>query len=284
MVLKEYISLMRVRQWYKNLLVFLALIFVGSAAQPGWFYLTCLGFISLSCMSSVGYIINDIVDLNADRAHPEKRSRPLASGKIKKGGAIILMLILFTISLYLAQYLGINFLYAVISLFVLTQFYSFFFKRIVFADILVIAILFVIRAVSGVYIINVEISMWLILCPFFLSLFLSTGKRRSNLVLLKEKAAETKKVLQYYTVELTDSLILISTTLFIISYTLYCFLSDHNHLIYTLPFALYVIFRYFYLIKSGSIIARHPEKIRKDIPIVLGILLWIISVIVILYI
>ena len=171
-----------------------------------------------------------------------------------------------------------------ISLFVLTQFYSFFFKRIVFADILVIAILFVIRAVSGVYIINVEISMWLILCPFFLSLFLSTGKRRSNLVLLKEKAAETKKVLQYYTVELTDSLILISTTLFIISYTLYCFLSDHNHLIYTLPFALYVIFRYFYLIKSGSIIARHPEKIRKDIPIVLGILLWIISVIVILYI
>ena len=284
MVLKEYISLMRVRQWYKNLLVFLALIFVGSAAQPGWFYLTCLGFISLSCMSSVGYIINDIVDLNADRAHPEKRSRPLASGKIKKGGAIILMLILFTISLYLAQYLGINFLYAVISLFVLTQLYSFFFKRIVFADILVIAILFVIRAVSGVYIINVEISMWLILCPFFLSLFLSTGKRRSNLVLLKEKAAETKKVLQYYTVELTDSLILISTTLFIISYTLYCFLSDHNHLIYTLPFALYVIFRYFYLIKSGSIIARHPEKIRKDIPIVLGILLWIISVIVILYI
>ncbi|PIN75785.1 hypothetical protein COV17_03510 [Candidatus Woesearchaeota archaeon CG10_big_fil_rev_8_21_14_0_10_36_11] len=274
---------MRVRQWYKNIVVFLALFFVGSVARPEWLYFTIVGFFSLSFMSSVGYIINDIIDLKADQLHPEKKCRPLAAGKIRKASAVLLMILLFAISLFLAQMLGRNFLYAVLSLFVLTQLYSFFFKKILFADILIIAILFVIRSISGVYIINVEITIWLILCPFFLSLFLSTGKRRSDLTLLKENASQTKKVLKDYTIELTNYLLIISTTLFIISYTFYCFLSAHKNLIYTLPFALFVIFRYFYLINSGSIIARHPEKIFQDKNIVVGILLWIVSTIIILY-
>ena len=129
-----------------------------------------------------------------------------------------------------------------------------------------------------------KISPWLILCPFFLSLFLSIGKRHADLNLLKDKAQKTRKVLREYNHGLTSSLMTISTTLLIISYALYCFLSIHPNLLYTLPFALFVIFRYLYLINKGSIIARHPEKIVKDSEMLTGVFLWIIITIVLLYV
>ncbi|MBU0457143.1 MAG: UbiA prenyltransferase family protein [Nanoarchaeota archaeon] len=273
---KDHLNLVRVKQWYKNLVVFLPIFFVGHLLIGNELYLTFLGFLSLSLVSSVNYIINDIIDLKADRLHPEKKSRPLATNKISRTWAIILSFLLLIISFTLSWSLGVFFFYSVIGLFILSQLYSFFFKNIIFVDILTIAVLFVIRAVSGAYIINVKISPWLILCPFFLSLFLSIGKRHSDLNLLKENAFLTRKVLKDYNSELTSSLMTISTTLLIISYALYSFLSDHQNLIYTLPFALFVIFRYFYLINSKSIIARHPEKIIKDKNMIIGIILWIL--------
>ena len=282
--MKKYISLIRVRQWYKNILVFLALFFSGNLFNPSMIISSVLAFFSLSFMSSAGYIINDLIDLKKDQCHPEKKTRPLASGKICKTNAVIMVLILFSFSLFLATKLTPTFIYFVLGLFVLTQLYTFFLKNIIFADILTISSLFVIRAISGAYVIDVKVSPWLILCPFFLSLFLSVGKRHADLHLLKENAKDTRKILQEYTKELTNSMMVISTTLLIISYALYSFLSEHPNLLFTLPFALFTIFKFYHLINSGSIIARHPEKIIKDKEMIIGIVLWIIITAGVIYI
>ena len=201
----------------------------------------------------------------------------MAAGTISLPFALGMALILFLGSFFLSyNYLNLTFLFFALGLFILTQLYSFLLKNILFADILTIAILFVLRAISGAFVINVKISPWLILCPFFLSLFLSVGKRHSDLLLLQNNAAQTRKVLQEYSLNLTGSLMNIFTTLLIVSYALYSFLSEHNYLLLTLPFALFVIFRYYYLIISNSPIARHPEKIFADKQMLCGIFLWLI--------
>jgi 4-hydroxybenzoate polyprenyltransferase len=276
MNIKDLISLIRVKQWYKNFLIFLAIFFVGQFFQLEILTLTIVGFIVLCLNSSAGYIINDIIDLDKDKKHPEKRKRAIASGKIKPFTAGVISLLFLISALTISISLSKLFFYIVLALFLLTQIYSFFLKKIVFADILTIAVLFVLRAISGALLINVEISPWLILCPFFLSLFLSVGKRHSDLLLLKENASKTRKVLQEYNNGITNYLMVISTTLLMISYALYCFLSNHNYLLVTLPFALFVVFRFFYIINQGSIIARHPEEVIKDKEMVIGILLWIL--------
>ena len=275
---------MRVRQWYKNLVIFLAIFFSGNLLQLQSIYLSLLGFVALCLISSGNYIFNDLADIEKDKKHPEKKHRALAAGKIEPTPAVLLALFLLLLGLSLSVWLGKFFLTTVIALILLTKIYTYFLKKIVFADILTIASLFVLRAISGAQVINVKVSPWLILCPFFLSLFLSIGKRHANLDLLKNKAYLTRKTLKIYTKDLTNSLMLISTTLLIISYALYSFLSDHQNLLYTLPFALFVIFRYYYLITQGSIIARNPEKLFKDKNIVIGTLLWIILTAVLIYI
>jgi 4-hydroxybenzoate polyprenyltransferase len=282
--MKDYLSLMRVRQWYKNLLVFLAIFFSGNLFDSSLLLSTVIAFLSLSFISSCGYVINDLIDIKKDQIHPEKKNRPLASGKISKLNAGILTVLLFVVSLLLAWYLDFNFLGFILVIFVTTQIYSFFLKNIAFADILTIAVLFVLRAVSGAVLIRVNISPWLILCPFFLSIFLSVGKRHSDLLLMGKEAHKTRAALKFYNNHLDQALMIISTTLLVISYALYSFLSQSQNLLYTLPFALFVIFRYLALIYSGSMIARHPEKIIKDKQILIGVLIWILLTAVLIYI
>ncbi|MBT4651131.1 decaprenyl-phosphate phosphoribosyltransferase [Candidatus Woesearchaeota archaeon] len=284
MELKHFLNLIRVRQWYKNLVIFLALFFSGNLFHLKPLTFSILGFISLCLISSTNYIINDLVDLKKDQLHPEKKLRPLANNTISKETAIISAIIFFLISVTLAAALNINFLYLVLAILILSQIYTFYLKHILFGDILAIASLFVLRAISGAYLIEVKISPWLILCPFFLSIFLTIGKRHADLLFLKEKAHSTRKVLKEYTLTTTNSLMVISTTLLIISYALYSFLSQHQKLLYTLPFALYVIFRYFNLINEGSEITRHPEKSFRDKPLMIGTLLWVITTLIIIYI
>lgn len=276
MKFKDFIHLLRVPQWYKNLVVFLALFFSGNIFNGDMLVSSILAFVSLALISSANYIINDIMDIKKDKLHPEKRNRLLAAGRISITKGLITGAIVAILGVALAYFLGRHFLYAAIALILLSQLYTFYLKNIVFADILTIATLFVIRAISGALATNVTISPWLILCPFFLSLFLSVGKRHAELHLLKEKAAATREVLQEYTPKLTDSFMVVSTTLLIISYALYSFLSEHRNLLYTLPFALFVIFRFYYLIQNGSEIGRHPEKVIKDKAMIIGMLLWVL--------
>ena len=274
--LSKWINLFRIRQWYKNLLIFLPLFFIAGIFDSQNFFLTLLGFLCLCLVSSATYIINDLVDIKKDRLNPEKSLRPLAAGTIKTSSAIFVMLILLSGSLVLSYSLDFFFFLALCGIFLFGQLYTFWLKRIIFADILTIATLFVIRAISGVFIIKVSISPWLILCPFFLSLFLSVGKRHSEQLLMGEKAMETRGVLKDYDPTLTNALMIISTTLLVASYALYSILSEHDYLILTLPFALFVIFRFFWLIQQGSLIARHPERIVSDLGMVAGVLLWVI--------
>ncbi len=277
------LRLMRIKQWYKNLMIFLPIFFVGGLFNFQYLYLSILGFFSLCFLSSGNYIINDLIDIKKDQLHPEKKSRPLASGEVGKGTAITLTALLFICSFSIAIYVNLGFILFLGVMFLLTLAYSLYLKNLVFVDILIISTLFVLRAVAGALAIKVGISPWLVLCPFFLALFLAVGKRHADLLLLKENAIFTRKVLQEYTLDLTNSLMIISTVLLMISYSMYSFLSGHEYLIFTLPIAIYVIFRFFYLIQNGSEIARHPEKVIYDKGMIIGTLLWGITTAIIIY-
>lgn len=280
----DFVKIARPQQWYKNLLVFLPLVFVGRLFNLQSIKLTIIAFISLCAISSANYIINDFIDLEKDKHHPEKKTRPLAAGTLKKTYAIIEAGFMLVAALWLAfKFPNKLFFMSVIALFVITQAYSIFLKKQLFADILSIGANFVIRASAGTFALDVKNSPWLILCTFFLSLYLSVGKRAAEFSFLGNEAKNHRETLLYYTKEITQPLLIISTTLLITAYSLYSFLSERNSLLYTLPFALYVIFRYFYLIEIGSEIARHPEKAFKDKNMLIGIILWGITTLLLLY-
>jgi len=276
-------NLLRVSQWYKNLLIYLPLIFIGQLFDLESLSVVTMGFICLCLISSVNYIINDILDREKDRNHPEKKNRPIASGKISVGFASFLAFFLFVTSGIISLYLSFGFFLVVMALFVLTQIYSFGMKNEPFADILMIGINFVLRAVSGTFLIDSIISPWLILCTFFLSLFLSSAKRHSDIVLMGENAWRHKKVLKFYDIKITGLLMILFTSLLVMSYALYSFLSQYPNLIWTLPLALYVILRYYSLAMKGDIIARHPERAILDRRLVLGVLFWSFLVLFIIY-
>jgi 4-hydroxybenzoate polyprenyltransferase len=286
--IKALISLVRVRQWYKNLLVFLALIFVGKLFSWTYLVINIMAFVSLCLISSSYYIINDLKDIKRDRIHPEKCHRPLAAGIFSKWQAVILFLTFFISALVIAWQINREFFYVVLILFLVCQIYTFFLKGIVFADILTVSTMFVIRAIAGALAISVYISPWLILCPFFLAMFMVIGKRRSDLFLLKSKDKEEnikeKGIITDYSFELTSSLMNISTAMLILSYALYCFLSNQENLMFTLPFALFVIFQYHGLVINNSVIARQPEKIFKSKRLLIGIALWLIITFILLYV
>ena len=278
-----FFNLIRVRQYYKNLLVFLVLIFAGLAFDLNAIGLTLLGFVSLCFISSTNYILNDIFDVEADKKHPEKKNRAIASGKISVFWAGVLAAIFAVVSLVIAWFLSENFFYLIIFLFMFTQIYSIYLKNQIFLDIIAIAINFVIRAVSGALILGVVASPWLISCAFFLSLFLAIGKRKGDLILLGKDAVNHKKVLKYYTKELLDKLLIIVIALLFASYSLYSFLGEYPMLI-TLPIVFYVILRYLYLIEENSMIIRSPGKVYKDKGILIGIIIWILLSIFLIYI
>ena len=282
MLFKNLIRICRPQQWYKNLLVFLPIIFKGSLFNTHLLFLTFLGFISLCLISSSNYILNDIIDIKKDRSHLEKRKRPVASGKLKVWQAATLTIMLFIASIVIANTLDNLFLFSILFLFGFTQAYSLWLKKEIFADVLAIAINFVVRASSGAFIIHAGISPWLILGVFFLSLFLSIGKRYANIKLLGDRIQEYNPTLVNYSKELISNLMTISTTSLILCYSLYSFLSNHN-LLFTLPFAIYAIFRYLSLVYSGSAIARDPEKIFKDSRLLIAAGIWTLLVVYFIY-
>ncbi len=277
-MIKDIIKLLRPFQWYKNLVVFLPIIFGQRLNDVHALWLTILGYVALCFISSANYVINDIVDYKHDRVHPEKKSRPIAAGRIKIWQAIIVSICLVISSLLISLKISVIFTIFVALLFFLGQLYSLWLKKEIFADILLISVNFVIRAVSGAYIITfntvpyIRISPWLILCPFFLALFLATGKRAADLRMLGSEATKHKKVLAAYTPPVIKTLVEVSTTLLIISFSLYVFFSEFQGLFISLPFAIYAILRYSLHIEEGDIIARKPYLFFKDIKLLVSII------------
>lgn len=270
LAVKNYIRVIRPQQWYKNALIFLPIIFAERIFETDLFFATFIGFFALCLISSSGYILNDIVDRRNDLLHPVKKNRPIASGKIKPLHALFFSFFLLSAGLIVCFFLSFAFLLFVTSLFISTQIYSFFLKKEPFADILAISVNFVIRSVSGAFILSssfmpyISISSWLVLCPFFLALFLSSSKRRSEILQLEDDASKHRTVLEFYNHNITAFLLTLSTTSLIMVYSLYIFFSQYPMLIFSLPLMLYLVFRFVYFVESKSKIAQHPELLYKD--------------------
>ncbi|MFA5808828.1 MAG: decaprenyl-phosphate phosphoribosyltransferase [Thermoleophilia bacterium] len=270
------ITSMRPKQWTKNLVVFAGLIFSRNIFTWSMQWKVWATFAAFCAVVGAGYLLNDILDREKDRVHPIKKSRPIASGRlgIGKAGLVAVILVIVTIAaayfvdpylpVFLAAYLVLQVAYALVL------------KHLVIIDVLVISAGFVLRATAGAVVIHVSISPWLLICAMLLALFLALAKRRAELVLLEDEASSHRRNLEHYSIALVDQMTGVTASATLVSYALYTFTAfdQSRGMMITIPFVLYGIFRYLYLVhkhlKGGS-----PEQILlTDKPLLTDILLW----------
>ncbi|MDO3411177.1 decaprenyl-phosphate phosphoribosyltransferase [Saccharibacillus sp. CPCC 101409] len=272
--------LLRPKQWTKNLLLFAALLFSYEKISPRTAGETLLGFLIFCLVAGCVYILNDVADRERDRAHPVKCRRPIASGRVGAGQAAAFGGILLLLSLTASFWLNPLFGALCVIYFAINTAYSFALKHVVILDVMTVAAGFVLRAIAGGVLIDVPFTPWFLLCTLLLSLFLAIGKRRHELVLLRQDTGSHRKVLDRYSIVLLDQMNTIVTTGAIISYSLFTFTSGRSiHLMWTIPLVVYGMFRYLYLIhienKGGS-----PDKVLfEDKPILMTVALYAISVV-----
>ena len=278
-----FISL-RPKQWTKNLVVFAGLIFSRNIFNWTLQWKAWATFAGFCVIVGAGYLFNDVLDRKNDRVHPVKKNRPIASGalntKAAAAVAVCLVAIALTGSLAVDYYLTL-FLIAYMAM-QLT--YTLFVKHLVILDVLFISGGFVLRAVAGAAVLHVAISPWLIVCAMLLALFLSLAKRRAELVMLEETASSHRRNLEHYSIDLVDQMTNITAAATLVSYSLYSFTAfDKEWMMLTIPFVLYGIFRYLYLVhrhlKGGS-----PEQVLlTDTPTLINVLLWATTAIAVMY-
>lgn len=279
---------MRPRQWAKNAFVFTALVFDVKLFNLTFLLRTVAAFALLCLLASAVYVINDLADIEKDRQHPTKRYRPLAAGTLPIWLALTAGVVLPLVSLVGAFILGPAFGVLALLYFALNMLYSFWLKNIVLFDILVVAACYVIRVASGTVLFPVQrFSPWLYVGMTLLALFLILGKRRHEITLLSDKANSHRAVLANYNLEFIDQMIGIVTTSAIISYSFYTFTAenlppDHSMML-TIPFVLYGMFRYLYLIHVRNLGGSPDELLFQDRPLFFTVALAAIAVIVILY-
>jgi 4-hydroxybenzoate polyprenyltransferase len=279
---------MRPKQWIKNLLVFAGFVFTLNErwrpfSHEMWHYLarSVAAFGVFSLISSSVYLLNDVRDVEKDRKHPTKRNRPVASGALSARVAVVAALLFIPIALVSGYLLGPAFV-AVVGAYLLMQFgYILFLKNLVLVDVFVIAIGFVMRAISGALVLSADISPWLYTVTLLGSLFMGFCKRRNELLLLDEGASAHRKILEHYTPSLLDSLTSIVASATIMAYSLYTFTSPKlppSHLMMlTIPFVIFGMFRYLYLAHSHDEGGSPEEVFFKDRPLIATIVLWIVS-------
>ncbi|NFG13030.1 decaprenyl-phosphate phosphoribosyltransferase [Clostridium botulinum] len=285
MDIKGIIALMRPKQWIKNFFVFAAIIFSGNLTNEIILKNNIITFILFCLTSSTIYILNDIVDLEKDKKHPEKKNRPLPSGRVSKSTAIIMnIVILFTVLFCSYKFVGYKIMYIYLLYIVMNIFYCFKLKNVVILDVMVITFGFVLRMESGSLATKVSVSPWLFLCTILLSLFLALNKRKSEIITLKDNRGSHRKILEEYSVELIDNMLTIVTPSILISYCIYTFSSvQSKRMMYTIPFVLYGIFRYQYLMNNHNLGGKPEDVFGKDKPFLVNMVLWVISVVVIIY-
>jgi 4-hydroxybenzoate polyprenyltransferase len=272
----------------KNGLLFIALIFDKQLTNWPAFGRIVLGFVLFCLLSSLIYIINDLVDLEADRNHPQKRLRPLPSGQLKESVARTAGIILTVIIFFLSALLSRNFAIVALLYLLLNLAYSAWLKHSPILDVMILASFYVLRVGAGVSLIVVHrFSPWLYVFTTFLALYLGIGKRRAELALLADEANSHRKVLEGYTLPLLDQLIIIVSSSTIITYSLYTFSAPNlptNHtMMLTIPFVIYGIFRYLYLIQVKQSGGEPEEVLFSDRPLQATILLWGLAIVVIFY-
>ena len=286
--LTAVLASLRPRQWVKNLFVFAALIFAQKLFTPlVW---PALAAFALFCaLSGAIYLVNDVADREKDLLHPTKRARPVAAGVLRARTALTIAGALLVSSLALAFLLSVGFGLAALGYAILLVAYSAWLKHVVIIDVLVVSMGFVLRAVAGALAIGVEISGWLLICTILLALFLALGKRRHEYVALDSEAARHRPILAEYSAGLLDQMIAVVTASTVTAYALYTMSPEtvakfHTRwLPATLPFTLYGIFRYLYLLYRRQLGGNPSELFLNDRALLLNMLLWMSAVLLIIY-
>ncbi len=279
---------MRPRQWTKNVFIFAALVFDKQLLNSKSFLHTLAGFALFCLISSSVYIFNDLADIEADRQHPEKKNRPIPSGKLPIGVAWTAGIFLVVFTLAAAYFLVPDFALVVLIYFLINMAYSKWLKHVPILDVLMIATGFVLRVHAGVTLIHVQrFSPWLYVVMTLLALFLGFGKRRAELALLAQGAGAHRKVLEGYTLPLLDQYIMIVSATTIVAYSLYTFnapnVPENHSMMLTIPFVVYAIFRYLYLIEIKHAGGAPEEILLSDRPFQIAMLLWGAAVLAVFY-
>jgi len=277
------IKVLRPKQWYKNVVIFVGIIFSNNIFNLSIYLDALLAFLIFCAISSSVYIINDIVDIAKDREHPIKSLRPLASGKLDIFSALVLSFLLMLISFLTSYIVNIFLFFTVSTYFVLNLLYSFSLKKYMILDVLLISFFFILRAIAGCVVISVSISPWLIACTFQLALILAIGKRNDELTLMGSLGKETRTSLNSYSADILDYMFTVVSATLIMSYGMYTFLAPNLYLMFTNLFSIYGVFRYSYLLKNGSF-KGEPDSFLKDIPSLINFSLWFIFTFLIIYI
>jgi len=282
-------SSLRPGQWTKNLLLFAGLVFGGRLLDPAAVAAAALAFAVFCALSSAGYLFNDVRDRDADRRHPLKQSRPIASGELASSTAILAAGVLAAAGLAAAALIAPAFALVAAAYGALLVLYSVALKNIVIIDVLVIAGGFVLRAVAGAVAVRVPFSAWLLVCTTLLALFLGLSKRRHELMLLGDAAVDHRRILDEYSPYLLDQMIAVVTASTLIAYTFYAISAETAarlgtpRLGLTIPFVLYGIFRYLYLVHQKHGGGSPAAMLLTDRPLLACVGLWIGTVVVLLY-
>lgn len=282
------LTALRPRQWAKNVFVFAALVFAGRLLDPASLARVGAAFIVFCVLSSAVYLINDMRDVAADRLHPIKRRRPIAAGEIAVGTAWVIALVLAVSALLAACALAPRFGALAAFYLILNLAYSFGLKRVVILDVMMVAAGFLLRALAGAIVIDVAISRWLVMCTGLLALFLGFVKRRQEIAAM-EGGTATRPILREYSLPFLDQMISIVTGATVVAYSLYAFSPEvaqklgTEHLDVTIPFVLFGIFRYLYLVHQKGAGESPTAVVLTDGPLIVDILLWGAVVTIVLY-
>lgn len=280
---KNMLAALRLKQWVKNFFVIAPLFFSQKITEVPILARVSLAFFVFCLLSSSTYLINDVFDIQEDKNHPEKSKRPVASGKVSVTAAISLSVILLLVAVVCSRFIGRQFLGLGLTYWAINIFYTFYLRRLPILDVICIASGFVLRVIAGGIAVTVPASRWIFVTTMFLSLFLGFAKRRGEIDLSGNNQNQTSRaVLKSYSIELLDQFLVICAAAAIMSYALFA-LSDYAlarfgtyNLIYTIPFVIYGVFRYFYLIHFSRSYENPTEVLFKDKPLVFTVILWVI--------
>ena len=286
---KGLIRALRPKQWTKNLLVFAGLLFSRQYSDPDSVLRSCATFGVFCLLAGAVYLINDLADVEEDRLHPRKKSRPIASGQLPLGAARVAAALIAPVALLCAFRINWSTGIVAASYFAITLLYNITLKHRVIWDVLAVSAGFVLRAVAGVTALDAAISPWLLICTLLLALFLALTKRRQELVLLESGAGEHRRILEEYSLPLLDQMISVVTASTLMSYCLYT-ISDRtvrefgNHnLLLTIPFVIYGIFRYLYLVHQKQQGDAPDRVLLSDMPMLVNVVLYILVAAMILF-
>lgn len=276
-------------EWIKNTLVFAAAVFSGQFFVRQSFLLALATFAAMCLAASGTYLLNDVRDRESDRRHPEKRNRPVASGAVPVGAALIAALLLDAGSVGLAFWVNVETGFTVSAYLLLTTLYSLTLKHVVILDAIVLAMGFVLRVIAGAEAIRVEFSSWLVLCTFLLALFLGFAKRRHEITLLEEDAKHHRPILGEYSTHFLDMMMAVVTSATVMSYVLYTMDPEtvkrfhSRNVIYTTVFVVYGVFRYLYLIYLKSAGGSPVRTVLEDRSLQVTVVLWITAILLLRY-